>query len=243
MDNENIINESVEMEEVAELPTDVEESEEIQEVAEPEAEEVETVEEPKDNGRTEADRAFAEQRRRIQELEKLNKEQEASNKQMFDALSRYFNGETAEELSINANAYAEQRDPEEYRKEYEHNKEFEALQAENESLKKQMFDAEVDRRMEEGLREIQEIDPEVKSLDELGESFPIFIRAGLSTKDAYYAVKAKEMKEKVFPPDALGKVADTKTERDYYTSEELDKLTDAEMDANWDKVKRSMDRL
>lgn len=242
MDNENIINESVEMEEVAELPTDVEESEESLEVAEPETEEVVTEEAPQ-SGKTDADHAFAEQRRRIAELEKANAEQEASNKQMFEALSRYFEGETAEELSINANAYAEKRDPEEYRAEYEANKELETLRAENQNLKKQMFDAEIDRLMQEGLREIQEIDPEVKSLDDLGQSFPNFIRAGLSTKDAYYATMAKESKEKIMPPQTIGKVANTKAERDYYTSEELDNLSDAEIDANWDKVKRSMDRL
>ncbi len=54
---------------------------------------------------------------------------------------------------------------------------------------------------------------------------------------------AQQQKEKIFAPDAIGRVADTKVERDYYTSEELDNLTDEEMDANWDKVMRSMTRL
>ena len=83
----------------------------------------------------------------------------------------------------------------------------------------------------------------MKSLDELGQQFGNFIRAGLTSKEAYYATKAMELKEKVFAPDAIGRVADTKSERDYYTSEELDHLTDEEMDANWDKVMRSMQRL
>ena len=162
---------------------------------------------------------------------------------MMAALSRYFDGETAEELSINANAYAEERDPDEYREEFEQSREFERLQEENKTLQDRLLDAEVDRLMREGLREVQSIDPNVKSLEELGGSFADFIRAGLPTKEAYYATKAMELKEKVFAPDAIGKVSDTKTERDYYTSAELDVLTDEEMDENWDKVMRSLSRL
>ena len=229
------INTSAETQEVAEPETEALESAESQEVAEPESTE-ETHEEPKQSGRTESDAAFAEMRRQNQALEQ-------SNRMMMEALQRYFDGETAEELSINANAYAEQRDPDDYREEWEHNQEFARLQSENEELQNKLFDAEVDRLMREGLREIQEIDPNVKSLDELGQQFGNFIRAGLTSKEAYYATKAMELKEKVFAPDAIGRVADTKSERDYYTSEELDHLTDEEMDANWDKVMRSMQRL
>ena len=213
----------------------INESAESQEVAEPEASE-EVREEPRQSGRTEQDAAFAEMRRQNQELER-------NNRLMMEALQRYFDGENAEELVINANAYAEQKDPQDYREEWEHNQEFARLQSENEELQNRLLDAEVDRLMREGLREIQEIDPNVKSLDELGQQFGNFIRAGLTSKEAYYATKAMELKEKVFAPDAIGRVADTKAERDYYTSEELDHLTDEEMDANWDKVMRSMQRL
>ena len=111
------------------------------------------------------------------------------------------------------------------------------------SLEDELLNAQVDRLMQEGLREVQAIDPNVKSLDALGESFARLIANGVPTKEAYYASKAMELKEKILAPDAIGRVSDTKTERDYYTSEELDNLTDEEMDANWDKVMRSMGRL
>ena len=240
---EEYINESAETQEVAEPEMDVE-SEEMQDVAEPAEAESETAEEPtEENGRTPQDAAFAEQRRRIAELEERERTLASDNEAMMAALSRYFEGETAEELSINANAYAEQRDPDEVREEYERAKEFESLKTENQRLTDQLLDAEVDRLMREGLREVQEIDPSVKSLDDLGDEFARFIGAGLSSREAYFAVKAMEMKDKVFAPDAIGKVADTKAERDYYTSEELDHLTDEEMEENWDKVMRSMSRL
>ena len=234
MEDENITTESAEIQEVAEPETEALESEETQEVAEPVSEAEKPQETP--SGKTEADAAFAEMRRRNQQLER-------DNQLMEEALRRYFDGESAEELSINANAYAEERDPEEYRQEWERNQELEKLQARNKELEDRLIDAEVDRLMREGLREVREIDPNVKSLDELGESFANYIKAGLSTKEAYYASKALELNEKTFAPSAIGRVADTKVERDYYTSEELDHLTDEEMDANWDKVMRSLERL
>ena len=240
---EDYINESAETQEVAEPELDVEESAETQEVAEPDNAESTTEATEESHGKTAQDAAFAEQRRRIQELEEQLHTSNYEHDLMMAALSRYFDGDTAEELSINANAYAEERDPDEYREAFEHDKEFDRVQAENEDLRNRLIDAEVDRLMREGLREIQEIDPNVKSLDELGDKFGGFIRAGLPTKEAYYATKAMELKEKIFAPDAIGKVSDTKAERDYYTSAELDALTDEEMDENWDKVMRSLGKI
>ena len=228
------INESAEIQEVAE-PEEALESAETQEVAEPDTESSST----EQSGRTEADARFAEMRRTNEALER-------ANRQMREALSRYFEGETDEELSINALAYAEQRDPDEYREEYERLEAYERIQAENESLKEQLISAQAERIMREDLTIVKEINPEVKSLDELGESFiKMRLDGGLSVKEAYYACKAMELKEKVLAPDAIGKVSDTKAERDYYTSEEIDNLTDEELDdpTIWAKVMKSMERL
>ena len=232
------INESAEIQEVAEPETDALESAETQEVAEPanEADNSEVTQETPQ--RTEADARFAEMRRQNQQLER-------EAQMMREALSRYFEGETAEELSINANAYAEERDPDEYRQEWERQQDYERAMRENEELRDKMLEMEVDRRMQEGLREIREIDPNVKSLDELGESFIHMIAAGLTTKEAYYATLAMKSKEKVFAPDPIGRGSDNRVERDYYTSEEIDNLTDEELDdpAIWAKVMKSMERL
>ena len=234
--DENINIESAEIQEVAEPEMDEAlESAETQEVAEPDTA-VDSTEETGQPERTEADARFAEMRRQNQQLER-------EAKMMREALARYFEGETAEELSINANAYAEERDPDEYRREWEREQDYERAIRENEELRDQMLEMEVDKRMREGLREVQEIDSNIKSLDELGESFINMIAAGLTTKEAYYATLAMKSKEKVFAPDPIGRVSDNRVERDYYTSEELDNLTDEELEANWDKVWRSMDLL
>ena len=235
------INESVETQEVAEPETEALESAETPEVAEPESE-AETPEGIDEEGsKNDADAAFAEMRRNNQRLER-------ENQMMKDALLRYFDGADAEELAINANAYAEQRDPDEYREEWEHNQEFEAVQAENESLKEQLLSAQVEKLMREDLAAIQAIDPTVKSLDELGESF-LKMRLNpdysLPPQEAYYAVKAQQLKEKVLAPDAIGEVASTAAERDYFTSEELDALSDEELDDPkiYEKAVRSLAKL
>ena len=237
MNDENINIESEEIQEVAEPEMDEAlESEETQEVAEPDEADDSYEETERISGRTEADARFAEMRRQNQQLER-------EARMMREALSRYFEGDTAEELSINANAYAEERDPDEYREEWERQQDYERAIQENEALRNRMLEMEIDRRMQDGLREIREIDPNVKSLDELGETFVHMISAGLSNKEAYYATLAMNSKEKVMAPSPIGRVADNRIERDYYTSEELDNLTDEELDANWDKVMRSMDYL
>lgn len=231
------INESVETQEVAEPETEALESAETPEVAEPESE-AETPEEEveESTGKNDADAAFAEMRREIAKLRK-------DNEMMSGALGRYFDGETAEELTINANAYAEQRDPDDYREEWEHNQEFEAVQAENEELKEQLLSAQVDKLMREDLAAVQAIDPTVKSLDELGEAFLKMRLNGedsLTAEEAFYAVKAKQLKDKVLAPDAIGKVSDTKAERDYFTLKEIDEMSDEELYDNYDKVLASM---
>ena len=236
MNDENINIESAEIQDVADPEMDEAlESAETQEVADPDSTE-DSTDVAEARGRTEMDAAFAEMRRQNQQLER-------EARMMREALSRYFEGDTAEELSINANAYAEERDPDEYRDEWERMQDYERAIQENEELRSKMLEMEIDRRMQEGLREVQAIDPNVKSLDELGESFVRMIGAGLTTKEAYYATLAMKSKEKVMAPDPIGRVSDNRIERDYYTSEELDHLTDEEMDANWDKVMRSMSLL
>ena len=232
------MNPSAETQEVAEPETEALESEEIQEAAEPVESESSTEEvEKQESGKTETDAAFAEMRRSNQQLER-------ENQMMRDALLRYFDGETAEELSINANAYAEQRDPDEYRQEWERNQEFDNLQAENADLKEQLLNAQAEKMMRDDLAEIRKIDDSVQTLDDLGESFlNMRLHGGLSAQEAYYACKAIELKERVLAPDPIGRVASSKVERDYYTSEEIDNMTEAEIRENWDKVTKSLQRL
>lgn len=245
MDYENI-DLSAENQDVAN--PDDELSEDIQDVADPDesteanaTEETEQQEnEPESNGRTEQDAAFAEMRRKNQELQNMLAEQTRISDELKQSLGYFFEGDSAEELSIAARAYAEERAPSDVRADYERERELEAISAENNSLKAQLLNVQVDQLMQNALIELQGIDPNIQSLDELGDTFADYIASGLSTKQAYYATKAYENGEKIYAPPAIGKAQSTPEERDYYTSEELDRLSGEELDDNWDKVMRSM---
>ena len=113
------------------------------------------------------------------------------------------------------------------------------MSEENKRLQEENTALRVEQMMAKGLSEIQQIDPDVKSLEELGDSFANYIRAGLSSVDAYYAVKAREAKEKITPPKTVGKVATTKGESSYFTKEEVEAMSDEDIDKNWDAIQKS----
>ena len=52
-----------------------------------------------------------------------------------------------------------------------------------------------------------------------------------------------KQKNEIKPAPKIGKANQASVPRDFYTSEELDALSQDEILANWDKVQRSMDRL
>ena len=192
---ENNIETSVETMDVAEPSTEVE-SEERVEVADPldngtPSEPNEAIDEEadthvensiNDSGRTESDAAFAEMRRKNEGLER-------DVQMLQEALGRYFDGETPEELALMAQAYQEEREYDDVKADHDKEKELEDLREKVRLAEEEKMNLEIDQLIAQGLRDVQEIDPTIKSL------------------------------------------------------EELDNLTDEEMDANWDKVKKSLARL
>ncbi|MBR5316035.1 MAG: hypothetical protein IKU44_04510 [Firmicutes bacterium] len=216
---------------------------EVQEIADPvveeSGEEVQEFAEPATGGRTQADSAFAELRRRAEEAERQRAEYETQNKQMIEALGLYFDGDNATDLAIAARANAKQISPAEERAQYEAEQERMSMADENKRLHEENIALRVEQRMAKDLSEIQKIDPDVKSLEDLGETFANYIRAGLSSVDAYYAVKAREAKEKVVPPKTVGKVATSKGESSFFTREEVEAMSDEDIDKNFENIMAS----
>lgn len=216
------------------------------EVADPdevvEDESTEPPEEPTDvpEGKRSRDSAFAEMRRareeaerqrdellaQIEELERANREADliAAGKEM---------GLTDEEIQqvLDDNYEAEEQE-----------RQFNRLNEENERLNQQLMDIQIDKMMEEDLRNIQAIDPTVKSLEDLGEDFFKF-RAALDGVDAYFAMKQKQAQTEFRGAPPIGKANQASVPREYYTSAELDSMSQEEILANWDKVQRSLEKL
>ena len=192
-------------------------------------------------GKRSRDSAFAEMRRAREDAEAerddLRTQLEELQRQQREAeliqAAREMGLEDDEIQQVLADAEAEeQRAAEEQR-----------LTDENERLNQELMDIRITQAMEEDLRAIRAIDPEIKSLDDLPDEFFTFISAGLSGEDAYFAMKAKEQKTAFGAAPSPGKANQAAVQRDYYTSEELDAMTPEEILANMDKVNRSLERL
>ena len=96
--------------------------------------------------------------------------------------------------------------------------------------------------MAHDLKEIQSIDPSVKRLEDLPDSFFDFIAANLSGKQAYFAAKALEQSEQVSSPAPTGKVSQAGEEKDFFTADEVRSMSPEEVHKNFEKIRRSQSR-
>ena len=239
-------NESVEIQEVAEPVEDVvETSEQNQEVAAPEtqssAENTEIVAENKNESRDyERDAAFANMRRSMEQAQKEREETQRQLEAMKAEKERLTNSfglfgfkGNVDEIEDQAKAHYTGKTVEEVRNErLQAQKVFEEQQRrEQENLAKdnQIRDLQKQlnaRILDDDLKKIQAIDPNVKSLEELGKRFFGMMASGDWTPEqAYYAIKSAENANKKTPPPEIGKVnATQKADKTYYTQDEVDAM-------------------
>lgn len=170
-----------------------------------------------------SDAAFAAMRREIKQLK-------LENARKDKALGFYFDGDNKE---VQAIAHAMGQAPEDVQKALDTDTEISQLRAD---LQKER----AERAMEKDLAEIQKIDSNVKSLDDLGETYANYIRAGLSGVEAYAAIKAKENLNTETPPKAIGNLSTEPAKKDFFTSEEVDRMSPSEQLANHDAIMASM---
>ena len=208
--------------EFADQSEEVEEGAEETEFAEPSIDE-------ESDGKTPSDAAFAEMRRKNEELERRLREYD-------EALSYVFEGEGDDRL-IKAKAFGEDKTEEQVRAE----RELETLRADKERLEEELQEAEIERRMAEDLEAIRKIDPSVKSLVDLDPSFFNLISTGqVSAEDAYFAVKAKAERDKVKTPEPVGRVEEGGDTKDYFTRDEVEAMSRADVKKHYDAIRRSM---
>lgn len=218
-------NTGVEVQEVAE-PV---ESVETQEVAEP----VETPKETTTSGKTEADAAFAAQRRALQEAERRIAEMEAESKARAKALEKLTGSSDG---YINAIAENYGYDSDDVLATLNAEQEVAKKELELEALREEVNSVRAEKEMQTDLLAIQKIDPTIKTFEELGESFIAYKKAGLSAEDAYYAIKAKEINTRVTPATPLGTVDNKPPEKNFFTKAEVDAMSEDEQRANADKI-------
>ena len=125
----------------------------------------------------------------------------------------------------------------------EENAHFRKMRLENERLRSEnerYATATIQRQMEEDLTAIRALDPEVASLEELGEDFAALIAAGVAAPIAFAAIR--ESKRASLPP-AMGAVdGNSRGEKTFYSPEEVDALSSAQLadPGIWERVRASM---
>ena len=165
------------------------------------------------------------------EAEANTKKLEAQNKRLMEALKGYGYDGSPEEIADNLIAAQSGITPEEAKANREAE---ESKNAEAEKTKGELEfykNIAIQKFMADDLRTLQEVYPEVKSLEDIGDEFMSLLTATHDPILCYEAVKAKEAKTKKTPPPEMGSVGSIAgKEKDFYTSEELDKLTSKDLD-------------
>ena len=210
---EPTLDEGVEEQEAAEPVEPEEQGEEAPEIAEPESEEPE--------GKTAADAAWANMRRRAEEAERLAAEREAeleSLRAKQDAREAALANMDVDDIDAIAEQTGMTRDEvlaaierEEAAAEAEIRDREKDLQIQE--LQSRIDEAEAEKAMAEDLAMLQKIDPKLKSLEELGDDFAAYISAGLTAEQAYYAIRGKELSTKAVPANPPGKITESAPRR------------------------------
>lgn len=225
LEENGVIDEVATSEEVID---DTLETEAVEETAEETTEEqIEEVAKPQQSA--EENSKFAEIRRKYEEE---SKKSQGETRILMEALKQYGYEGSADEIADRLLSEAEGITPEEAKAKREQeesaNKEKESIQAERDMYKS----IAVQKLMEDDLKKIQSIYPDVKSLDELGEDFIKALSAtGGDPIVAYEVVRIKKERETKTPPKDIGGVnQSSQKEKDFYTSKEVDKLSKKDLD-------------
>lgn len=221
-------------------------------IEEPVAEQQEAAEQPP------AEQKPVKQSREVNHQFKLMRQQQErlqkQNEDLLAALKDYgYSGDAADVLNqlkaakegISVDAYMERENQIQTRAKelMQSDPEYQSLKEKAEAYENMAFENVI----KEDLAAIRKAFPEEKArtVDELGEQFIALRAQGIDPVVAYAAINtAKQATAKPKPPE-MGAVGQKPAEKEFYTSEEIDKLTDKELDdpSIWAKVMKSMTKL
>lgn len=192
-----------------------------------------------------------------QEQERLQRqiaEQQTANNRLLEALKGYGYSGSAEEvaaqiaaaqrgISIEEFNEQEQQAAERARAMMQSDPEYLAMRQELNAYKQAAFE----NLFQNDLEDIKKAFPDFKgkSIDDLGFQFSVLRANGVDAVTAYAAMQQAEQATAKPVPPVMGAVNQTPAEKEFYTSEELDRLTDKDLDdpSIFARAMRSMTRL
>lgn len=211
------------------------EVEETQETIPPEPEAENEPSEAEGNSDS-ADRAFAEMRRQLQELEKENKKLSKQVERQDSALGLYVDGEDKTAAAI---AQATGLSLEEVKSTIAEQDELEELRARAEKSESELEELRIEQKMASDLEELKKIDSSIE-FENLPDNFFDLVGAGVDATTAYYASKEANKVTQAEPMQAPGEVATGGETKTYYTKEEVEKMTPEQIKANMKVIDASM---
>lgn len=194
----------------------------------------------------EESKAIAEQRRKAEYAEKQARESAEKLQKTEQLLKSFgFEGQTVDDLLVQGFAHAKGMTAEQYKEEQEliAQEAQRRLQSDpqvlqmNEELERYRL-MEFERVKSDDLKAIQEVDPKIKSVDEMGEKFFQLRANGIDTLTAYHAIKQATPKKVVTQMGDIS--ASSAIEKDFFTREEVARMSQSEVDKNFDTIKKSM---
>lgn len=202
----------------------------------------------------EENRAFREMRLKTEALAKEKAELEKIRDGYREALSQFgYEGESDDEIQVNLIAARQQKTPEEVRADMKAEEERarqlletspEFLQTKQELEEYKRKDMEI--QFSSDLKAIKEAYPDEKAakIEDFGIQFLELCAAGIAPLTAYEALR-NEKKRTSTVPVSTGDIKPANTEKEFFTSEELDRLTSKDLDdaKTLDRALRSMSRL
>lgn len=174
----------------------------------------------------------------------IRRKYEGQTNMLINALKAYGYEGTPEEIADKLLSESEGITPDEAKARREQE---EALEEERKTAQSeiQMYKSiAIEKLMADDLKKIQDVYPEVKNLEDLGEDFIKALNA--TDRDpliAYEVLMAKKARETKTPPAEIGAVnRSTGKEKDFYTPDEVDKLTGKDYDDPklMERVRQSM---
>lgn len=256
MNNENTEVQAPVVEEPTEATEETSTTEETLTTEETQAADEQPVERPAERKpqSREVNHQFKLMRQEQERLQRQIAEQQTANNRLLEALKGYGYSGSAEEvaaqiaaaqrgISIEEFNAQEQQAAERAKAMMQNDPEYLAMKQKAEAYEQAAFD----NLFKSDLAAIKKAFPDFrgKTIDDLGDQFAALRANGVDAVTAYAAMQqAKQATAKPVPP-VMGAVNQTPAEKEFYTSEELDRLTDKDLDdpSIFARAMRSMTRL
>ena len=240
--------EDVTDQEVAEPDESPEEGSNYEEVANPQSEEEVPKQSHEDNAKFQEYRhRMEEAERRAEEIQKELDELKAAQTVRDEVYSEYLEDEDVDSVVADALGISK----EELQARVEERAEIARLKAENEQFRAER-EAALQREQQavenealaNQLAAVNKIDPSIKTVDDFENKFaglshePIdYLEKGLTLEETYWALKAEQDAHKRTPPPEVGGVKNEKTEKPFYTKDDVMAMTPEERTKHWKEIR------